>query len=336
MGYSREVYDSAMAVLRQRKNRAEQEAEQRRSSFYLICPRAKEIQRELASVASSTARAVFGGKNTAQALSELKEKSLALQKEREELLLGAGLEKDALQPKYQCMRCGDTGYIDGRMCGCLKSLLRQEAYRRLNEMTPLTLSGFEQFDLRYYSDRQESGGVSPRSHMKAVLEGCKNYAANFQAHSNSLLFQGRTGLGKTHLSLSIAREVIQKGYGVVYGSVQNFATELEKERFGRSDGDTNQLLLNCDLLILDDLGTEFSTTFVTAALYNIINTRLMAEKPTIISTNLSMKELLERYGERMVSRMIGGYERVMFAGRDVRQLKNLECERQQKPSGFQA
>ena len=128
-------------------------------------------------------------------------------------------------------------------------------------------------------------------------------------------------------SLSIAKTAIDKGYGVVYGSVQNFLSILEKERFGRLESDTNRDLLHCDLLILDDLGTEFSTHFVSAALYNIINTRLMSEKPTIISTNLSMKELLERYGERMVSRMIGGYQRLMFAGKDVRQLRHLEQER---------
>lgn len=331
MGYSREVYDAAMAELNRRRTRAEGEAQERRAAFYALFPRAREIQGELAHLAAGTAKAVFGGSGAAQAMERLRNKSLALQKERESLLQQAGLEKDALKPAYTCGKCQDTGFIDGRMCNCLKGLLRQEAYRRLNEMTPLTLSGFEQFDLRYYSDRGEGDQLSPRAHMEQVLAFCRQYAEKFSLHSESLLFQGRTGLGKTHLSLAIAREAIQKGYGVVYGSVQNFVTALEKERFGRDGGegrqDTNQMLLHCDLLILDDLGTEFSTAFVTTALYNIINTRLMAEKPTVISTNLSMKELLDRYGERMVSRMIGGYQRILFAGRDVRQLKNMERER---------
>ncbi len=326
MGYSREVYDAAMAELNRRKNRAEQEAQERKNAFYQICPRAREIQQELAATASQTARAVFSGGNGAQAMERLREKSLGLQKEREALLMQVGLEKDALLPRYQCSHCEDTGYIDGKMCDCLKGLLRQEAYRSLNEMTPLTLSGFDQFELRYYSDHSDGGEPSPRAHMAQIFSFCQDYAAHFSQHSESLLFQGRTGLGKTHLSLAIARKVIGKGFGVVYGSVQNFVSTLEKERFGRSDGDTNQVLLHCDLLILDDLGTEFSTAFVTAALYNLINTRLMAEKPTIISTNLSMKELLERYGERMVSRMIGGYIRFEFAGKDIRQFKNRERE----------
>lgn len=324
MGYSREVYDAAMAQLSQRKSRAEREAQTRRSAFYNICPRAREIQQQLAATASQTARAVFAGAKASTALAQLREKNLELQKERESLLLQAGLEKDALLPRYQCPKCEDTGYIDGKMCDCLKGLLRQEAYRSLNQMTPLTLSGFDQFQLGYYSDQSESGEPSPRAHMEKIFSFCKGYAARFHPHSESLLFQGRTGLGKTHLSLAIAREAIEKGYGVVYGSVQNFVSALEKERFGRSDSDTNQVLLHCDLLILDDLGTEFSTTFVNAALYNLINTRLMAEKPTIISTNLSMKEMLERYGERMVSRIIGGYLRFGFVGRDIRQIKNRE------------
>lgn len=327
MGYSREVYDSAMEVLGQRRRKAEQEVAQRRMAFYANCPRGQQIQQELAAVGSSAARRVFAGGNVAAEIAKLREQSLALQKERRQLLEQVGLAEDALEAHYQCQACEDTGYIDGKMCNCLKGLLRQEAYRRLNAMTPLTLSGFEQFELRYYSSRAEAGEVSPREHMKGVLEFCQNYASSFCSHSPSLLFQGRTGLGKTHLSLSIAKTAIDKGYGVVYGSVQNFLSVLEKERFGRLESDTNRDLLHCDLLILDDLGTEFSTQFVSAALYNIINTRLMSEKPTIISTNLSMKELLERYGERMVSRMIGGYQRLMFAGKDVRQIRYLEQER---------
>lgn len=141
--------------------------------------------------------------------------------------------------------------------------------------------------------------------------------------SPNLLMQGGTGLGKTHLSLAIAHEAIEKGYGVIYGSAQNMVTNLEKERFQKDNEqqDTNQLMLQCDLLIIDDLGTEFSTSFVTAAIYNIVNTRLMTHKPTIISTNLSMKELEERYTERFASRILGSYIPLFFRGKDIRQQK---------------
>ncbi len=333
MGYSREVYDAAMAVLARRKALAEQEAEARKSAFYQMEPRAAEIQRELAQVGSAAGKCVVRGGDVAAALEQLREKSKRLQQERDNLLRRAGLEPDGLEPRYTCRKCGDTGSVDGRMCSCLKGLLRQESYRRLNESSPLTLSGFEQFSLRYYPEQSDGNGPSPREHMAGVLDKCRQYARQFSSRSPSLLFQGRTGLGKTHLSLAIAREVIDRGFGVLYGSTQNFMATLEKERFGRSDEDTNQALLQCDLLILDDLGTEFSTPFVTAALYNIINTRLMSDKPTIISTNLSMKELLARYGERMVSRMIGGYCRVVFTGRDVRQIITMEREKNGGISG---
>ena len=325
MGYSREVYDAAMAELNRRRTRAEGEAQERRAAFYALFPRAREIQGELAHLAAGTAKAVFGGNGAAQAMERLRNKSLALQKERESLLQQAGLEKDALKPAYTCGKCQDTGFIDGRMCNCLKGLLRQEAYRRLNEMTPLTLSGFEQFDLRYYSDRGEGDQLSPRAHMEQVLAFCRQYAEKFSLHSESLLFQGRTGLGKTHLSLAIAREAIQKGYGVVYGSVQNFVTALEKERFGRDGGedrqDTNQMLLHCDLLILDDLGTELTTAFTQSALYELINGRLLAGKPTVISTNLLLADLEKRYSPQIVSRLKGEYEVLPFFGEDIRRLK---------------
>ena len=264
-------------------------------------------------------------------MERLRDKSLALQKERESLLQQAGLEKDALKPAYTCGKCQDTGFIDGKMCDCLKGLLRQEAYRRLNEMTPS--DSLRVRAVRFavlFGQRGRRPAFSPGTYGTGIgllSAVCREIFPTFRKP----VVSGAHRFGQDHLSLAIAREAIQKGYGVVYGSVQNFVTALEKERFGRDGGegrqDTNQMLLHCDLLILDDLGTEFSTAFVTTALYNIINTRLMAEKPTVISTNLSMKELLDRYGERMVSRMIGGYQRILFAGRDVRQLKNMERER---------
>jgi len=135
---------------------------------------------------------------------------------------------------------------------------------------------------------------------------------------------GATGLGKTHLSLAIARQVIDRGYGVVYGSAQNFMLQIERERFGRTEtSESERQLQECDLLILDDLGVEFLTQFVSAAIYNLINTRLMAEHPTIISTNLSISELEGRYSERVMSRIIANYRILPFVGRDVRQLKRM-------------
>ena len=326
MGYGKEVYQSAITLLNEKRQRENEEAEERKNVFYTMYPRAQEIQRLLSSTAIQAARAVLNGGNTAEQLKQLKEHNLALQKEFQDLLRQAGLPENYLEPHYCCEKCQDTGYIDGRMCQCLKELLRKEAYRRLNEMTPLSLCTFDSFSLEYYPETAENAnGVSPKRQMENVFRYCKNYSQNFSLSSPSLILQGGTGLGKTHLSLSIASEVIDKGYGVIYGSSQNIATTLERERFSRdSDDETNRLLLGCDLLILDDLGTEFSTSFVEAAVYNIINTRLMAQRPTIISTNLSFLEMQKRYSERFVSRIIGSYIRLQFYGKDVRQQKRMK------------
>ena len=203
------------------------------------------------------------------------------------------------------------------MCQCLKQLQRSLAYQALSADLPLEKSTFDTFSLEFYQDDPRA-----RRQMEAVLKLCQRYAERLRPNSPSLLFKGKTGLGKTHLSLAIANKAIEKGMGVVYGSAQSFAVALEKERFDRADpdgpGDTNAQLMGCDLLILDDLGTEFPSQYVNAALYNIVNTRMLAEKPTIISTNLSMKELEDRYSQRFASRIMGYYGTVEFLGSDVR------------------
>ncbi len=321
MGYGKDVYQAVMEKLNLQRVAAEQESRRRRDDFYAACPRAAEIERLLSHTAVQAAKAVLGSGNSGEILAKLKKNNLALQEERRQLLASAGLPEDYLQPHYQCPKCEDTGYIDGRMCSCLKELLRKEAYRRLNDSTPLSLCTFDSFSLSYYPDTSDSPDrPSPRAQIGKIFSYCRRYAANFSPDSPSLLMQGGTGLGKTHLSLSIANEAIERGFGVIYGSTQNLASSLEKERFRRdSDDETNQMLLSCDLLILDDLGTEFSTSFIDAAIYNIVNTRLMSKRPTIISTNLSLREMETRYTERFVSRIIGSYIRLFFYGSDVRQ-----------------
>lgn len=322
MGYGREIYAAAENKLRERRRRAEEEAEKRRQAFYRACPRAEEIERTLCSTSVSAAKAVLSGKNAAQALTALKEKNLSLQKELKELMQAHGIS--SLEPNYHCPVCRDTGYVDGLMCSCMKELLRTESYQRLNALTPLSLSTFESFSLNYYSDEPQEGRPSDRSIMRNTLQYCINYARQFSLKSPNVIMTGNTGLGKTHLSLAIANVAIQKGYGVVYSSVSNLVTKLENEHFGR-DNDTEAMdsLQSCDLLILDDLGTEFRNSFSTSAIYSIINSRLLLEKPTIISTNLTTKEMADFYSERFASRIIGSYDRIAFVGRDIRQQKAL-------------
>ena len=321
MGYSRQVYIEAENELNRRHSEAVSRAQRRLDAFYAACPEAEDVRRRIASTASQAAKAVLRGSDVRASLESLKAENLSLQRRFAELLAENGFTRADIEPQYACPKCEDTGYVDGRMCSCHRALLRQIAYESLNRISPLTLSTFEDFSLDYYSDEPVAGRRSDREQMRYIFNYCKRYADNFSEKSGNLFFPGAPGLGKTHLSLAIAAAAIDKGYGVVYGTAQNFAISLERERFARSEengGDTLDLLNTCDLLILDDLGMEISSSYITAMLYSVIDTRIMLAKPTIISTNLSMQELEKRYNERFVSRVLGFYDRMPFRGKDIR------------------
>ncbi len=323
VGYSREIYQSAEKILRERRRTAQEKADQKRTLFYQICPEAETIEHRLAKTAVSVAKAVLKGKNATEQLQKLKSENQSLQDEFSRLLAQHG--QNSLEPEYTCPHCQDTGYIDGKMCSCLKELLHRESYRRLNALTPLSLSTFESFSLEYYSNEPCNNRPPDREIMRNTLRYCVSYARGFSLQSPNLIMTGGTGLGKTHLSLAIANEAIQKGFGVVYSSAGSLVTKLEDEHFGREAGnETSNSLRDCDLLIFDDLGTEFRSSFSSSAIYNIINLRLLLQRPTIISTNLSTREMVTFYSERFASRIIGSYRRIVFVGRDIRQQKRME------------
>ncbi len=320
MGFGKKVYEKAVIELENRRTAAESAADLRLRQFYILCLRAEEISRQKASNAAKIVKVVLDGEDVRSALEDLKSNALHLQKEFEALLSKHNLKKQDVEPQYFCSDCADTGFIDGKMCHCLKKLQRDIAYEELSSGLPLSESTFEGFKLNYYKDTN-------LENMERILSYCKKYSYNLNTHSPGLLFKGATGLGKTHLSLAIANAAIDKGLGVIYGSVQSFAIAIERERFDREIAEyeeTAKQLTNCDLLILDDLGTEFNSDYVNAVIYDIINTRMLAKKPTIISTNLSRKELEQRYGERFVSRITGNFAELDFFGDDVRFQKRRE------------
>lgn len=325
MGYGAKIYQAALRELEARRRRAEETAEARREEFFSQCPRAALVREEMARNASGAARAVLSGGDVRREIGQMRDKGLALKAEYKSLLEERGLSELDVTPQYTCPACRDSGFVDGRMCRCLKTLQRTLAYDRLCMNAPLDKCTFENFSLEYY--RQDERTFS---RMERVLATCRTYAEKLRPDSPSLLFWGGTGLGKTHLSLAIAGQAIEKGMGVIYGSAQTFAVALEKERFHREDpdaDDTDTQLTQCDLLILDDLGTEFPSAYVSAALYNILNNRMLANRPTIISTNLSMKELEKRYSVRFASRVTGYYGKLEFLGTDVRVQKRMERSR---------
>ncbi len=330
MNIKTKILQQAEAELeRIRKNQIEKN-ELRKKTFFTKVKRAAEIESLLSRTAIDSARAVLSGSNVKEKLSDLKSTNLSLQQELETLLLSENLPLDYLEVKHHCPMCSDTGYVDGHMCTCLKNLIKKITYENLNRLSPLSLSTFESFDIELYPNDNAKDGVNIRLHMEKILNFCKNYASNFTGYSENLFLQGATGLGKTHLSLAIANELINRGHNVIYTSTPNIISKLEKEHFYHNfqDDNTEKHLIDCELLILDDLGTEFQTSFSNATIYNVINSRIMYQKPTIISTNLSVKEIQSSYSKRLVSRIMGSYKRLFFLGNDIRQvLRNPNGQR---------
>lgn len=322
MGYSREVYDAAMEILEKRRADARARAAALHERVAARHPRVREIEQEMAQSAIQVARAVLDGRDVEAAVERIKTQNLALQAELAGILAEEGAGQSDFEPRYHCPRCEDTGYVNGHVCDCLRSLLREEAYRRLSYAGPMQGADFDSLKLEYYPDTPDPRtGVVPRVRMKEVLTYCRCYADDFDTRSPSLLLRGPTGTGKTHVSLAIARKAVERGFGVVYGPAQMLLHRLEKEHFGRAEGSSEEMMTGCDLLILDDLGAEFSSPFYTSCLYNLINSRMLEARPTIISTNLGQNELMERYGEQITSRIIGTFVPLAFMGRDIRQIK---------------
>ena len=253
--------------------------------------------------------------------------NLRLQQERQALLEGLGLPEDCLEERPACPLCGGTGYRDGGVCRCLRSCYAREQQKELSRMLDLGGQSFDTFSLEWYSDRTEPGQKrSARSHMEErVYNSCAEFAHQFGRRFENLLFFGAPGLGKTHLSAAVAREVSGAGWSVVYDTAGRVFRVFEDRKFGREEaeeaGEDVERVIRCDLLILDDLGTELTTAFVQSALYEIVNTRLIERRPTILSTNLMPDELGRRYSPQVASRIQGEYQLLPFVGEDIRRLK---------------
>lgn len=328
MGYSRDIYEEVQQKLYRMRVNAWEELEKKKQMFFKRFPEAEIIEKKLAKTAIDSARAVLKGSDVKKELESLREQNVFLRKRLTEILKRVDLPSDYLEVKHHCKKCGDEGFVDGVMCDCMKDLMKKSSYNKLNSISPLELSSFDTFSLDYYPDYAEvEGRKSPREEMCGIFEYCRKYADGFSSKSPSLLMVGHTGLGKTHLSLAIASDVIDKGYGVIYISAQNMVSKLEKDKFqnfGKYFDESERHFIDCDLLIIDDLGTEYATSFSGAAIYNVINSRIMMMKPTIISTNLTMKELQKSYSPRMISRIMGNNIRLEFAGSDIRQRRLIE------------
>lgn len=315
MTYSSSTVRKALDILDSRKNKAEAEAEQRKKEFVKKHPEYAEIEAKLTQSGIDAVKAIMNCKDPKAYIEGIKKDNLEYQAAKKAFLTANGLGEDYIEPAYHCKKCKDTGYIQGVVCECFEELLKELSAKELSDKTPLQLSSFEDFSLDYYSG-------CAKQKMSDIFNFCKEYADTFDLDSVSVLMYGETGLGKTHLSLAIAAEAIKKGYNAVYGSAHDFFNMIERERFGRSenpDGTTEEKLINCDLLIIDDLGAEFITQFTVSELYYIVDTRIAKGLPTVISTNLKTDELEKVYNKRIASRILYNYYRLDFIGNDIRQ-----------------
>ena len=323
MPYRAEGVRRARARLAQAKEDRESENRQHLAEAYARVPRLKEIDIQLRRTMAQAAQAAFlQGSDGRELMEKVREENLALQRERARLAT-ENFEEGYLDDSPICASCGGSGYVGSTMCECLRELCRQEQKKEIS-----ILAGgketFSQFRLDYYPDRIDPKyGASPRTIMERNFQNCRRYAATFAPSSGSLLFVGGTGLGKTFLSACIARTVADRGYSVVYETASHLFGKLEKARFSPSEESRREAdkFSDCDLLILDDLGTEMPGQFVTAALYNLLNDRILDNKPMVVSTNLNVDEMARRYSAQIASRL-HSFQRLTFVGEDIRALKN--------------
>jgi len=325
MAYDGRIMRRALQRFEDDKAQRENRFEERRENIFRRQPRLREIDMELRSTMSRIiASALRRGTDPRPAVECLRDENLSLQREKRDLLMAMNLPEDALDAKPACALCGDSGYRGGAVCRCLKQYYAQEQQKELSRMLDLGNQSFDTFSLDWYPDRYDSNiGCSPREHMEIIYDACAGYAHQFGRKPANLLLFGAPGLGKTFLSAAIAREVSGEGYSVVYDTAAHIFERFEMQKFGREEGAENDVerILGCDLLILDDLGTEMTTAFVQSALYQIINTRLMEKKSTILSTNLMPGEIARRYSAQIASRIEGEYQMLPFFGEDIRKLK---------------
>ncbi len=319
MGYNKENYVRIRQEYADKNLRAKEAAKQRADELHRSYPELLKIDRVLSETGLAIMREAMQGKEGLdERIEKLRESNRELLAVRAQYLESLGYPADYTSVKYECEKCSDTGFIGTKLCECMRRDLVLAGYESSGIGSLIRTQNFDTFSLDYYSRSPEE-----RRNMSLIFETCKAYAQNFAADTaENMFFCGTTGLGKTHLSTSIAKAVIERGFDVVYDTAQNVLADFEYERFVRGYGDTSEIrtdkYFDCDLLIIDDLGTEMSNQFTVSCLYNIFNTRINQKKAMIISTNLTQGEIRERYSDRITSRLFGDFMVMRFAGKDIR------------------
>lgn len=322
MGFNKANYKRIREEYNSKYKRAEADAEARRAEAEAAVVGLREINAMISSVGLELMGVAIGSfGNAEEKIAQIRAKNEELIAMRTSLLQSNGYPADYLEIKYECKKCGDTGFVDCRMCECMKRDLVAAGFASSGLGNAIEKQTFENFSLDYYRQNAQNFAM-----MQSNFAQIKEYAEEFcPSSSGNLLLIGGTGLGKTHLSSALARRVIERGYDVKYVSAMDLISDFEMQRFGNSisarEGDDTADYYDCDLLIIDDLGTEMSNQFTVSCLYNIINVRINNAKATVISTNLSQNDLRQRYWDRITSRLFGEYRPLLFVGNDVRAQK---------------
>ena len=327
MSFDGKLLARAKAALTEKRRLHNESYERRMERVYAQAPHVRVLDRELMATMSDLIGIALNSDSAGQ-VEDIRLRNIELQEERRGELLRAGFSENYLDDEYLCSQCHDTGYIGVEMCACLMEQYKKEQRDSLSSLLKLGDETFDNFDLSYYDDAPAPDtGISPRRSMEIIYETCVEYARKFGNKSMNLFFNGAPGLGKTFLSACIARVVAENGRSVVYDMAAYVFSKFEDAKFSRTDdldearGEVKRYL-ECDLLIIDDLGTEMTTTFTISALYEIINTRLVTGRKTIVSSNLALYELRRRYSEQIMSRLEGEYQVLTFRGDDIRRKRN--------------
>ena len=317
MGYNRADFVRIKAEYLEKYLKARNDADLRAQEVYLKIPRVREIDKMLSGTALEIMSAVASGKDTASsALEKIKARNDELVAERDALLKEAGYPASYTDVHYECSKCDDSGYVDGKMCECMKRALVMAGYESSGLGRLIAKQSFDNFSLDYY----KAGGAN-YDNMKMYYESLRAFAQGFsEGTCKNFLLIGGTGLGKTHISTAVAKTVIEKGFDVLYVSAIDMFSDFEKKQFGGGE-DNTQRYFECDLLIIDDLGTELTNQFTVSCLYNVINSRINTARSTFINTNLSKREIEAKYAERITSRLFGEYYPLLFSGVDIRKQK---------------
>ena len=325
MRTKRELYQEAMRAVALRRQTARANAEDARAAAEAAVPALRHAEEEVRVRGVRCALAGASGKDrtaAAAALAKAKQDLTAL-------LASSGRPADALEPHFTCKKCQDTGTFEGHTCICVHKLMQKLRREEIESLSSLSISSFDTMELRYYPNTMDDKlGEPVRSYMSSLLAELRAYAEEFDRSSESLMLFGNAGLGKTHAALAIAGIVLEKDFDVIYVSSPDFFSKLEALHFGADPGGEEETLLQtaagADLLILDDLGTEFNSSFFLSALYSLLNNRLGAHLPTIVTTNITDGALLEKLYTEKISSRLSAFVPCLFAGQDIRSQKAQE------------